>query len=106
MHSDRRFDMNQANYVEILKRLRQAVHKKWLGLWPNNLIIRHDNAPTHKALRVKKFLPQKSITEIEYLPHPLDLSPNDFRLLLKLKSLLKGKIFHDTEDIQIIRGRN
>jgi hypothetical protein len=28
-------------------------------LWPNDWILRHDNAPAHKALSVKQFLAQK-----------------------------------------------
>jgi hypothetical protein len=51
--------VNQAYYVEILKRLREAVHRKRPELWPNDWILHHDKAPSHKALRVKQFLAQK-----------------------------------------------
>jgi hypothetical protein len=54
----------------------------------------------HKALSVKQFLAQKSITEME---HPLcspDLSPNDFWLIPKTKCALKGWRFQDIEDIK------
>jgi len=34
-------------------------------LWPNDWILHHDNAPAHKALFVKQFLAQKSITKNE-----------------------------------------
>jgi hypothetical protein len=46
-------------YVEISKRLREAVHRKRTHLWPYNRILHHDNAPAHKALSVKQFLAQK-----------------------------------------------
>jgi hypothetical protein len=56
--------VNQAYYVEILKRLREAVHRERPELWTNDWIPHHDNAPAHKALSVKQFLAQKSITEM------------------------------------------
>jgi hypothetical protein len=40
--------VNQAHYLEILKRLREAVHRKRLELWPNDWIFHHDNAPAPK----------------------------------------------------------
>jgi hypothetical protein len=69
----------------------------------NNWILHHYNAPTHKALSVKQFLAQKSITEMENPSYSLDLPPNDFWLFPHMKSALKalkGQRFHDTEDIQ------
>jgi transposase len=45
----------------------------WCVVW----ILHHDKAPAHKALSVKQFLAQKSITEMEYPPCSPDLAPND-----------------------------
>jgi hypothetical protein len=42
---------------------------------------------------------QKSITEIEHPPYSRHLAPNDF-WPFKIKSALKGRRFHDTEDIK------
>jgi hypothetical protein len=53
--------IEQAYYVEILKRLREAVRRKRPELWPNYWILHYDNAPVHRALSVKQFLAQKSI---------------------------------------------
>jgi hypothetical protein len=75
--------VNQAYYVEILKWLREGVHRKRPELWPNDWIVRHDIAPAHKALSVKQFLAQKSITEMEHPPYSLDKAPNDFWLFPK-----------------------
>jgi hypothetical protein len=41
-------------------------------------ILHHHNAPAHKALSVKQFLAQKSITHVEHLPYSPDLVLNDF----------------------------
>jgi transposase len=42
---------------------------------PNDWILHHDNAPAHKALSVKQFLAQKSVTEMERPPYSRDLAP-------------------------------
>jgi hypothetical protein len=36
--------------------------------WPEKLILHHDNAPAHDALRVREFLAKKSVTKMD---HPL-----------------------------------
>jgi hypothetical protein len=56
-------------------------------------------APAHKALSVKQFLVQKSITEVEHPPCYPDLALNDFWLFTKIKSALKGRRYQDMEDI-------
>jgi hypothetical protein len=85
--------------MEILKRLCEAVHRKRPELWPTDWIPHRDNAPAHKALFVKQFLPQKSITEMEHPPCSPDLAPNDFWQFPKLKSALKGRRFQIVENI-------
>jgi len=67
------------------------VYRKRPEFWPNDWILHSDNAPVHKALSVKKFLTQKSITEMEHLPYSPNLAPNDFWLFSKIKSALKGE---------------
>jgi hypothetical protein len=57
--------VNQAYYVEILKRLHEAVRRKRPEIWPNDWILHHDNAPAQRALSVKQCLPPKSITEMK-----------------------------------------
>jgi transposase len=69
-------------------------------LWPNDCILHHDNAPAHKALSVKQFLAQKSITEMEHPPCSPDLAPNDFWLFPEIKSALKGRRFQVTERVE------
>jgi hypothetical protein len=49
-------------------------------LWRNDWIPHHDSAPAHKALSVKQFLAQKSITEMEHPYCSPDVFPTDFWL--------------------------
>jgi hypothetical protein len=60
--------VNQAYYLELLKRLREAVRRKRPELWPIDWILHYDNAPAHKALSVKQLLAKKSVTEMEHAP--------------------------------------
>jgi hypothetical protein len=76
------------------------VRRKRPELWPNDWILHHENAPAHKALSVKQFLVQKSITEMEYPTYSPDFASTDFWLFSKIKSALKGRRFEVTEDIQ------
>jgi histone-lysine N-methyltransferase SETMAR len=88
--------------VGILKRLLEAVRRKTPELWPNDWILQQENAPAHKALSVKQFLAQKSITEMEHPPRSPNLALNDLWLFPKIKSAFKGRKFHGIEDIKKI----
>jgi hypothetical protein len=92
--------VNRAYYAEILKRLREVVRIKRPELWPNYWILHHDNAPAHKALSVKQFLAQNSITETEHSSYSPDLAQNDLWLFPKIKLALRRWRFQDTEDVR------
>jgi hypothetical protein len=82
----------------IIWKYRAACMKLWVQkpvLWPNDWILYHDNGLAHKALSVKQFLAQKSITEMKQPPYSPYLSPNDFWLFLKIKSASKGWKFQN-----------
>jgi hypothetical protein len=83
-----------------MKWLHVAVGTKRPELWPNSWILNHDNPPAHKALSVKQFLAQKSITEMEHPPYSADFAQNYFCLFPKIMSALKGRRFQDNEDNQ------
>jgi len=67
----------------------------------NDSILHHDNAPAHKTLSVQLFLDQKLNTEREHTYYFPYLAPNDLWLFIKIKSVLEGRRYQDTEDIQI-----
>jgi hypothetical protein len=92
--------VNQGYYVEVLKRLREAVCRKRPEVLPNDWIFHHESAPAHRALSVTQFLTQKSIPQIQHPHYSSDLAPNDFWLFTKIKSELKGRRFQDSEGIQ------
>jgi hypothetical protein len=88
VHAERRLS-TRAMVVQL------NLDKQLIGpeLWPKIWILHHDNDPTHKALSVKHFLPQKSITKTEYPTCSPDLAPSDCFLFPKINSTLKGPRF-------------
>ncbi|KAJ4441895.1 hypothetical protein ANN_11755 [Periplaneta americana] len=87
-------------YVEILRRLRDAVRRKRPEKWvENNWFLRRDNAPAHRAIIVKNFLARHNITALDHPPYSPDLSPPDYFLFPRLKSHLKGRRFNAEEVI-------
>jgi hypothetical protein len=79
VHSDRRLIIKT---VAVQLHLDKETVKR-AELWPNDWILHHDNALDQKALSVKQFLAQESITEMEHPPHSHDLGSNDFWLFSK-----------------------
>ena len=56
-------------YIDILRRLRDAVRRKRPAYWiTNSWFLLHDNAPTHRSVLVKDFLAKNNVTTLE---HPL-----------------------------------
>jgi hypothetical protein len=60
-------------YIDILRRLRDAVKKKRLEKWTaNSWFLLHDNAPAQRSVFVKDFLTKNNVTTLEhptYSPH-------------------------------------
>jgi len=91
--------VNQVYYLEVLKRMREKVRRKRPELFANNSwILHHDNAPAHMALTVREFLATKQINVLEQPAYSPDLAPSDFFLFPKIKEILKGRHFDDTDD--------
>jgi hypothetical protein len=63
---------SEAHYV-----YSEAVCRKSSELQPYDWILHHENAPTNKALSIKQFLGQTSITEKEHPPYFPDVGLNN-----------------------------
>jgi hypothetical protein len=73
VHLDRCFSTRAMAVQLNLGKETSDVRRKRPEFWPNDW-----NAPAHKALSVKQFLAQKSITEIEHPSCSPYLAPKDF----------------------------
>jgi hypothetical protein len=100
--------VNKAYYLDILKRLREAVYRKRPKIWSNDWIFHHDNVSAHKAhsvcQAVKRFLAKKSITEMGHPPHSPELDPNDS--YFQKSSTRHLKLFHNRSSKNVSNGSN
>ena len=85
--------VNKEYYLEVMRRLREAIRKKRPELWKNNSwLLHHENAPAHSSLLVRNFLAKK--------PYSPDLAPCVFFLFPRLKRPMKGRRFATIEEIK------
>jgi len=93
--------VNAEFYVDVLdwllKRIRRVRTAKFqYSEW----FLFHDNAPSHNAAIVKKFLANKNVAVLHHPPYSPDLAPADYFLFPKFKFPLKGRHFQTVEEIQ------
>ena len=70
-------------------------------LWETrSWLLHHDNPPAHHALEIREFLAKNSIAVLEQPVYSPDLAPCDFCLFPKLKEVIKGTCFQDSEAIK------
>ena len=71
------------------------------GVWATGDWQLHcDNAPAHASHLMQSSLEKHQITQVTQPPYCPDVTPCDFWLFLKLKSLLKEKRFQTVNKIQ------
>jgi transposase len=93
--------VNKEFYIAVLKRLREAIHRKRPQLWMNqSWVLHHNNAPAHSLNLVHNFLAKNEMTVVPQPPYSLDLAPADLFPFPKLKSTLKGRRFDTIDEIQ------
>lgn len=93
--------VNQTYYIEVLKRVRDAIRRKRPEMWRSgDWFLHHDNAPAHSAIKTREFLAKHSITVLPHPPYSPDLAPCDFFLFPKLKKPLKGRRFETIPEIK------
>ena len=91
---------NKEYYLEILRRLRDAVRKKRPEMWTEkNWQLHHNNAAAHFAHVVKGFLAKNNTALMRPPPYSPDLAPFDFWLFPQVKTTLKGTLFQSRKNI-------
>ena len=63
--------------------------------------LHYINAPDHTVLSIGQFFAKRNIATLEYHPYSLDLTPCDFFLFPKIKSVLKRTHFSDIDSIKM-----
>ena len=65
--------VNQEYYLQVQRRLHEAIRKKRPDLWKNNSwLLHHDNAPAHTSLLARDFLAKNNTVTMRQPPY----SPN------------------------------
>ena len=78
-----------------------SVREKRRELWETrSWLLHHDIAPAHNALGIQELLAKNNIAVLEQPPYSPDLAPCDFFLFSKLKKVIKGTPFQDSEAIK------
>ena len=86
-------------YIDILRRLRDAVRRKRPEKWrANNWFLLHDNAPAHRSVSANDFLAKNNATTLKHPPYSPILASVEF-YLLRLKSALKGHHLFDAINV-------
>ena len=71
--------INKEHYVGALKRLRDAVERKWPRVWSSgDWLLHHDNAPAHSSNLVQQLLVKHKIVQLRQLPYSPDTAPCEF----------------------------
>ena len=92
--------INKEYYLQVLRRLREAVRRKRPDVWAaKNFQLHYENAPAHTAHVIHAFLAKNSMSFVRQAPYSPDLEPCDFWLFPKLKTILKEKRFQSKKDI-------
>ena len=93
--------INKEYYLEVLRRLRDAVQRKQPDMWTgkNWQLQTGRTAPAHSAHVIKGFLAKNNMVLVRQPPYSPDLAPCDFWLFPKLKTTLKGTQFQSRKDI-------
>lgn len=90
-------------YLQILQGLRDAVRRRRSQVWrARRWGLLHDGAPAHRSLPVQTWLNNAPVNlpQVPQPPYSPDLNPPDFWLFAKLKKLVRGQLFPDTQQLQ------
>ncbi|GBL93422.1 hypothetical protein AVEN_219528-1 [Araneus ventricosus] len=86
--------VNKELYLEILKRLRDAIRRKRpQKRTTHDWFLLHDNAPPHRVLIVKKYLARHSVTTLDHPPYSPGLAPADFYLFPRAENEIERTPF-------------
>ena len=72
-------------------------HREKTGV--SRLLLHHDNASSHTALRTREFLENSGLKTLPHPPYSPELVPCDFWLFSTIKDELRGKRFSTNEEL-------
>jgi histone-lysine N-methyltransferase SETMAR len=86
--------------LQVLRKdLVRAYQKKRPGMDVGDIILHHDNAPSHTADTTRLDIGLLGFDLVDHPPYSPDLAPMDFRVFPVVKSALKGTRFETFEHL-------
>lgn len=92
--------INADRYIATLQKLKRAVKRKRPGLNNKDILLQHDNARPHTALRTQQVIQKIGWTRLPHPPYSPDLAPSDYHLFGAMKKSLRGTQYSSVEDVQ------
>jgi [histone H3]-lysine36 N-dimethyltransferase SETMAR len=92
--------INADRYIATLKKLKRNIRRKRPGLRDDQVLLLHDNARSHSALRTQEAIQKLGWTTLPHPPYSPDLAPSDFHLFGMMKKGLKGNHYASIIDVQ------
>ncbi|GFV05780.1 histone-lysine N-methyltransferase SETMAR [Trichonephila clavipes] len=92
--------LNSEVYCRTLKKLKRALQNKHRGLLSSGVVLLHDNARPHTAVRSREVLRKFKWDVFQHPPYSPDLAPSDYHLFTAMKKWLGGKHFADDEELK------
>ncbi|GBL77715.1 Mariner Mos1 transposase [Araneus ventricosus] len=91
--------INSEVYCRTLKKLKRAIQNKSRGLLSSGVVLLHDNARPHTALRTGEVLLKFKWDVFQHPSYSPNLTPSDFHLFTAMKKWLGGQHFADDEEL-------
>ena len=86
-------------YCDTLNKLRRLIKRKRRGIITKCVVLLHDNARSHTAVRTNAFIKLFNWEIFDHPPYSPDLAPSDYHLLVKMKVWLATQRFHTNEEL-------
>lgn len=83
--------INSDYYIEVLKKLREAVKSKRRGKLTRHVLLQHDNATPHSSAKTMAAIKDLGFELLPHPPYSPDLAPSDYWLFGSMKKPLRGK---------------
>jgi transposase len=87
-------------YIATLKKLKRAIRRKRPGLRDDQILLLHDNARPHSALRTQDAVRKLGWTVLPHPPYSPDLAPSDYHLFGKVKESLRGIHYENVSEVK------
>ena len=89
--------VNAEFYVGVFDRLLKRIRRVRMAKFQSSeWFLFHDNAPSHKAAIVKKFLANRNVAVLHHPPYSPDLAPADCFLFPQVQISLKRAAFSNS----------